>query len=630
MRTACVVLVLWTVGGCAAHEGRVERSSQAAATGSLATAMAAAREQAPEAEARRIWAGSDADASGSPSPDGTLLSFTDWKTMSLAVRDLRTGANRVLVGNAGPTGAAGFPEGSAFSSDGRRLAYQWIEGRGFDLRVVDVAGGEPRVVVPRSAEITGITPLGWTADDREILVGVFRPDRTVQLAFADVASGALRPVRTFTWGDAGGGAAALSRDGHHLAVSVAAPDARTTRSDVVILTRDGRREVARVRGDGEARVVGWTSDGRLFYQLSRRGTSEATTSSLYAVQTQQGRPVGAPQLVKSDMSRVLYARLTPDGRLFYGLLSGSYDVYVATVDVAAARVVTPATRASHRLVGFNQGLDWTADGRSAAYLVREGAAPRSPGVLAIREQESGDVRELRPEFEYINAAIRWSPDGRTILVQGTDAKGRLGLYTIDARTAAITPIVHASPNGGVMHRPQWAPDGRSIYYAVMDRERPQFRIVQRELESGSEREVLTAPRIGALFALSEDGGSIAFAQAWKDSIVLSAIPATGGEPRVLVRLPGAEMVSSLAWSRDGKHLLFSKLNPSAWTGELWRVPAEGGVATPVGLTLKNLSGLRMHPDGRRIGYTGGEADMEVWVLDAAHPGASKPSGSTDR
>jgi len=43
---------------------------------------------------RRVWVGQGSDASGGISPDGRYLSFTDWETGDLAVRDLATGQNR--------------------------------------------------------------------------------------------------------------------------------------------------------------------------------------------------------------------------------------------------------------------------------------------------------------------------------------------------------------------------------------------------------------------------------------------------------------------------------------------------------------------------------------------------------
>ncbi len=46
---------------------------------------------------RQIWSGQGVDASGSPSPDGRHLTFTDWDTGDLAIRDLNTGEKKRLT-----------------------------------------------------------------------------------------------------------------------------------------------------------------------------------------------------------------------------------------------------------------------------------------------------------------------------------------------------------------------------------------------------------------------------------------------------------------------------------------------------------------------------------------------------
>ena len=83
------------------------------------------------------------------------------------------------------------------------------------------------------------------------------------------------------------------------------------------------------------------------------------------------------------------------------------------------------------------------------------------------------------------------------------------------------------------------------------------------------------------------------------------------EPDWLAEVPG-----SLAWTRDGKYILFVKTNGDQ--RELWRIPAEGGEAvfTGVSVTGKNLYFLRSHPDGRRIGFVvGGTRMAEIWAME---------------
>ncbi len=82
---------------------------------------------------------------------------------------------------------------------------------------------------------------------------------------------------------------------------------------------------------------------------------------------------------------------------------------------------------------------------------------------------------------------------------------------------------------------------------------------------------------------------------------------TFGEPRELFQASRPEAVE---WTADGTHLLFAS------GSELWRIPAEGGQPQRLGLkTLFAHPTLSVHPDGRRIAFTGGEQKHEIWVLE---------------
>jgi hypothetical protein len=98
--------------------------------------------------ARRMWAAPDVDLSGGPSPDGRRLSYVDWQTGDLAVRDLVTGTSRRLTRNLSDQQQRAFPFASAFSPDGREVAYGWMFGSYTDLRIVRAdGGGSPRTLV---------------------------------------------------------------------------------------------------------------------------------------------------------------------------------------------------------------------------------------------------------------------------------------------------------------------------------------------------------------------------------------------------------------------------------------------------------------------------------------------------
>ena len=100
--------------------------------------------------------------------------------------------------------------------------------------------------------------------------------------------------------------------------------------------------------------------------------------------------------------------------------------------------------------------------------------------------------------------------------------------------------------------------------------------------------------------------------------VLMVMPAAGGEPRELLTVP--VWVDPIAWTPDGRAMFFVRDTKRVGTAghhthELWRIPAEGGEAEKIGLTMEGLSDLRIHPDGKRIAFTAGHHGREVWVLE---------------
>jgi len=49
---------------------------------------------------------------------------------------------------------------------------------------------------------------------------------------------------------------------------------------------------------------------------------------------------------------------------------------------------------------------------------------------------------------------------------------------------------------------------------------------------------------------------------------------------------------------------------------IWRVPAAGGEAENIGISMNRIRALRMHPDGRRITFDSViDAPSELWVLE---------------
>lgn len=550
--------------------------------------------------ARRVWAGPGVDTGGAPSLDGRYLSYVDWTTSDLAIRDLATGQNRRLTNKHG-----GYPYFSTISPDSRQVAYSWCcttDGR-FELRLLPINGApdgaKPRVLYSNE-NVFYLQPRGWSPDGKHVL-GTLHS----QIALISVADGAARVLKSLDWRYPQG--VSFSPDGRYIVYDVPAKEDSADR-DIFVLAADGSRETPLVEHPGNDFALGWAPDGKnILFASDRTGATGA-----WAIGVADGRPQGEPQLVKADVGPISPLGFTGKGAFYYALQSGLQDVYIATLDPATGKILAPPSPATQRFMGGNSSPAWSPDGQYLAYLSRrDNSIPQlGPRVITIRSVQSGQERELSNTLRGFFTPIRlhWSPDGRSLLASGND-KGRPGLYRIDAQTGEVAPLAQEVSRYafGV-----WSTDGKAIFYVHGSPQDENYGIRVRELETGREKDLYRPTTRSQLryLALSPDGRWLAFVSrggAQEAGTPLLVMPAAGGELRELFK---ASRPEALEWTADGTHLLFAS------GSELWRIPAEGGQPERLGLkTLSANATLSVHPDGRRIAFTGGEQMHEIWVME---------------
>ncbi len=100
------------------------------------------------------------------------------------------------------------------------------------------------------------------------------------------------------------------------------------------------------------------------------------------------------------------------------------------------------------------------------------------------------------------------------------------------------------------------------------------------------------------------------------SNVVSTIPVSGGEPRELYTLGEGTRFHwgvGLSWTPDGRHVIVGPWDADK-SDELWTIPATGGEPRKLDLGFK-VKQMSLHPDGRRIAFTVGKYNNEVWVME---------------
>jgi len=549
---------------------------------------------------RRIWAGDDIGGYSALSADGQRLSFIDSETGDLALRELSSGQTRRLTKNVAPY-QPGMARFSLQSPDGKLVAYVWLApGEDSELRVAG-ADGSPSRVLYRNADLVYPEPVDWSSDGARILALFHRKDNTNQIAIVSTRDGTARVIKTLDWRYPE--LMSLSPDGRFVAYDFP-PQEDSIDRDIYVIATDGSQETRLVDHVANDASPLWTPDGqRIVFTSDRTGTVGAWVIGVIG-----GRPQGMAQLLRPDMGRSWPLRFDAKGSYYYAVQTGLRDVYTAAIDPDTGQTQTPPTRASQRLVGDNGWAEWSPDGQLLAYVshrISRSAGQGTP-VLVVQSMADGKARELLPPLNFM-LRLRWSPDGRSMLVHGADRKNRGGLFLIDVQTGATTPVLRTEVPGAFPRQAAWSRDGKSILYLHVGSP-----LLLRELENGRERQVAAE---AADFSLSPDGASLAITvddQATRSS-VLKIVPVAGGAGRELLRAPGSGVFTlGLAWTADGRHVLFTKLDRNNDARDLWWVPVAGGEPHKLGLTIDGLSEIRTHPDGRRIAFTAGKYSAEIW------------------
>lgn len=579
---------------------------------------------------RQAWPGSEVDAMGGPSSDGRYLSFTDWETGDLAVRDLREGTSRRLTSNAPDWVVSDSAEFSIFSPDGRQVAYTWWVGEpaAYELRVISTATGEvakPRVV-HRSKETLYIVPQAWTPDGRHLLVVRLLTDRTNQIALVAVADGSIRVLKSLDWRSPE--KTSLSPDGRFIVYDLPAADDRPAH-DIFLLSTADSGETTLVQNPANDHSPMWSPDGSQVVFLSDR---TGGTESLWSVQVTGVKPNGPAVLLNPNIGRIFPLGLAANGSLYY-VTGGGRNGYVAELD-GDMKVTKAPTLLSERFINSNGPAEWSPDGEQLAYYSFRGPRLDSRGttVLVVRTLKSGDEREILLRLEvtaFGQSAPKWFPDGKSVLVVSRERQRQgLGYHRLNLATGAIELLYYTKSSGPSTAVPGISSDGNAVYYVDGENNLDAGKTLQRfDLDTRRNTELTNATRVPTSFALSPDGAQIAYIGA--DSAggaALEVMPAAGGPPRRIF-FPANWIESSryggIAWSPDQRFLLFVRRDKGVSGPQtLWRVPVTGGAPEPTGIS-GSVTLPRLHPDGRRIAFGAGlRAAGELWILEHFLPRTS--------
>lgn len=589
--------------------------------------------------ARQIWTGPDVDGSGAPSLDGRMLSYTDWSTGDLVVRDLAIHQTRRLTDTGGWEKSGDFAELSLPSPDGAHVAYSWFTDRDarekkysmYDLRLIATGPGpaaKSARVLYQSEDLGWVSPIAWTPDGQHLVILRHRRREGSDVAVLTIRTGAIRSIRAH--GEtAVVRRASVSPDGRFVAYDVPAAGVRDPR-DIFLSALDGSAHAVVAAHPAEDKTPFFSPDGSMLVFMSDRGGS----NGFWGVTLREGKPEGAPKLLKQDIGAISPLGMTAAGQLYYFAAGDRVNSLMVTVDADINPSGDPQL-VTDRYQNHNTSASWSPDGRSLAYYTFHGLREDQGATLVVRDVGSLREREYRLKAQAFRASspIRWFPDGRALLIAGRDP-GTAGLVfsrvDLDSgnEEVLLTNVMLGPATSSVLI----SADGQSLFYiSKRDGDPAIMRTVLRyDIAARTSTPLLE----GATYAiaLSRDGQRLAYVGSSTDASdrvnQVGVIPVEGGARKVLFSAlwMDATRFHALSWTPGDSHILF--VRPIA-TGdssitELWRVPADGGDARKTGMAARgSIKHPYLHPDGTRLVYTVREtAESSVWVLENFLPVAA--------
>lgn len=587
---------------------------------------------------RQVWAdGTPLIAMGDITPDHRYLTFVDFLTGDLAVRDLVNGTSRHLTKKGSWDVSDEFAEYSVISADGTQVAHNWLnrpEGKKpgyamyqegiWDLRVLGLEGSGSRVL--RQWERgTYVRPFGWSPDGKRVLVGLngaAEGSGAFRLVFVSATDGSVEEVTTAPIPTGYGGprdtriSYRLSPDGRYI-LYARPPEKDASQKDIFLLSvRDGQESLL-IQHPANDHAPLWTPDGkRVVFASNRTGAL-----AIWTVEVVEGKAQGSPLLVKANIGTLIRAiGLAKDGSLYYALAAQPQDVYVTDIDPATGKL-SGQPKAIGGIVGSNRAPSWSPDGQSLAYHGQGGGTNR----IVVRSAKSGQEREIPTKLLLENfAPVRWFPDGQSLLVSAfrDKAESAVDYHRIDLGTGEPTLLRRGTVY--TSRKPYVSSDGKTVYFTERKAGKAEpTRLIAYEIETGSEKDIHQVATDTVLtLAVSPDGRQVAFVEADAAAGVgfVKVMALGGGQPRELYKAVRPERLSTsfpVEWTPGGGHVLVARtLDARGFPRlEVLRVPVDGGAAQPIGLARGGIWRVSVHPDGRQIAFDAQENRFEVWVME---------------
>ena len=345
-------------------------------------------------------------------------------------------------------------------------------------------------------------------------------------------------------------------------------------------------------------IFSWSPDGRYLAVSALSTPEKRPTITLASLQDSSRLPLTSPPPENSDWCPAF----SPDGKSIAFLRASGPGL------VDDLYVVPTAGGEPKRLTSDNRPMEgpfaWTPDSREIIFSSARGGLSSLWRISAYggtpRRVEGVGTRATAPAIAQVGNRLAYSSEALKVDLW----KVRL----TDARHAA-GPARLILPSAGFIGLASFSSDGQKLAF---ESSQTGYNEIWTAGSDGSNPAQLTFLKgVAGTPRWSNDGRSVVFDYRPDQHSEIYRIDPSGGPPRFISTVPGADNVVP-SWSRDGKWIYFSS-NRGNEPNQVWKIPDAGG--TPIQLTRNGGTSPNEGADGF-VYYSKSFRGDEIWKVPA--------------